>query len=193
MCCHDEVDGKFIFLNVLREEKEIEYKPNLAIFDDYGSVSNFRRGSFEYWKKTIDYFNEIYYSFWMDNKINELDTNTSKRITRNANMADSPLTQANIIKVRQNLSTTTESVLPSSVTENQTQPQINYSLVTNSTPSADFLSAASPSTEPMINNNTKQNNYTYVNKISNTLYSLSNWSGFTRIKGMNILIIIDIL
>jgi len=190
MCCHDEVNGKYISLNVL-EPKEIEYIPNLAIFDDYGSETYFERGYFEYLKKTINYFNKIYNSFLMDNN-NELDTNTSKRITRNANTADSPLAQANIIKVQQNLIMTTESVLPRNVTENQTQPQIDYSLVTNSTPSADFLSAAFISTGPMINDNTKQNNYTYVNKISYTLYSLSTWSGFTTIKSMNILMIIDL-
>ncbi|XP_050054191.1 uncharacterized protein LOC126549354 [Aphis gossypii] len=180
MCCHDEVNGKYISLNVL-EPREIEYIPNLAIFDDYGSETNFERGYFEYLKKTIDYFNKICNSFWMDNN-KKLDTNTSKRIIRNANTADSPLAQANIIKVQKNLSMTTESVLPRNVTENQTQPQIYYSLVTNSTPSADFLSAALISTGPMINNNTKQNIYTYVNKISFTLYRLSTWSGFTTIK-----------
>lgn len=190
MCCHDEVNGKYISLNVL-EPKEIEYIPNLAIFDDYGSETDFEIGYFEYWKNTIDYFNKIYNSFWVDYKINELDINTSKRIIRNANTADSPLALANIIKVQQNLSMITESVLPSNVTENQTQPQIDYSLVTNSTPSADFLSAAFISTGPMINNNTQQNNHTYVNKISK-LYSLSTWSGLTTIKSMNILIIINV-
>lgn len=191
MCCYNEVNGKYFSLNVLKP-REIEYIPNLTIFDDYSSESDFESGYFEYCKKTIDYFNKIYNSFLMDNKINELDTNTSKRIIRNANTADSPLAKANIIKVQQNLSTTTESVWSSNVIENQTQSQIDYSLVTNSTPSADFLSAAFISTGPMVNNNTKQNNYTYVNKISNTLYSLSTWSAFTMIKSMNILIIINI-
>jgi len=191
MCCHDEVNGKYISLNVL-ESKEIEYIPNLAVFDDYGSETDFEIVYFQFWKKTIDYINKIYNSVWMDNKIDELDTNISKRITRNANTADSSLAQTNIIKVQQNLNMITESDLPSNVTENQTQPQIDYSLVTNSTPSADFLSAAFISTEPMINNNTKQNNYTYLNKISNTLYSFSIWSGLTTIKSIKILIIIDV-
>jgi len=201
MLCHDEAHAKpFSFLT----PDEFENMLNTSFDDDFGSddilsldPDNLRKTFFESLNKLKNLLDKIYENFLADNTTNEsvTITSTAKRSIRNVdNMTNVSLAQFNITKVQQNLNTSTESVLPNKVTENQTQPNIiNYSLVTKSTPSADFLSAAFINTGPLINSDTKQNNNTRVNNISNILYSLSTWSGFTAIKSMNILIIINII
>jgi hypothetical protein len=202
MLCHDEAHAKpFSFLT----PDEIENMLNTSSDDDFGSdmilspdPDNLKKAVFELLNKLKNLLDKITNNFLEDNTTNEsvTITNTAKRSIRNVdNITNVSLAQFNITKVQQNLNTSTESVLPNKVTENQTQPNIiNYSLVTSSAPSADFLSAAFMNSGLLINNDTKQNNNTRVNNISNILlYSLSTWYGFTAIKSMNILIIINII
>ncbi|XP_025209023.1 dr1-associated corepressor homolog [Melanaphis sacchari] len=195
MCCHNEANEN-IPLNIL-EPDEIKNMLNFAVNDDFNleifPLSNYFKmmcsGS---WNKVIDTINKMFDNLLVDNTINKSVKNTTNRITRNANTANDPLTQSNISKVQQNLNMSTVSVFQNKVTENQTQPHIDYS-ITNSTPSADFLSAAFISTGPFINNNTNRNNNTSENKMSNTFNNLFTWSGFKEYMDRMFIIVLTAL
>lgn len=103
-------------------------------------------------------------------KLSVPDTNTVKRSARNANTDRTKLPENIKVTIKFN-----------NVTENHTLPNIHYLMISNSTPIIDRL----------INNNTKQNNDTYVSKFYNSSCILLTCSEYSTIRSMHFLIIIS--
>jgi len=148
---------------------EVNDMPNFAAIDTFGSnpMPPMFFDLYSQMYKTMNNMAEL-----LLDRLTEPDTNTVKRTARNTNTDRTKLPESINLTFKSN-----------NVTESQTLPNIHYLMIRNSTPIIDRL----------IDNNTKQNNDTYMNKFYNSSCIFPIFPEDSTIRSMHFLIIISII